>query len=57
MASFAFSGMNPANMGGYNVREFIRYMRGMEVFVVAVGERVLVVRPLQPLGPRRRIGG
>jgi hypothetical protein len=54
---FRLSGMNPANMGGYNVREFLRYTRGMEVFVVAVGERVLVVRPLQPLGPRRRIGG
>jgi hypothetical protein len=49
---FRLSGMNPANMGGYNVREFIRYTRGQGVFVVGIGERVLVVRPLQPLGPR-----
>ncbi len=49
---FRLSGMNPANMGGYNVREYLRYNRGLEVFVVAVGERVLVVRPLQPVGPR-----
>jgi Domain of unknown function (DUF4157) len=49
---FRRSGMNPANMGGYNVREFIRYTRGQDVFVVGIGERVLVVRPLQPLGPR-----
>jgi hypothetical protein len=49
---FRLSGMNPANMGGYNVREFLRYTRGVEVFVVAVEGRVLVVKPLQPVGPR-----
>jgi hypothetical protein len=48
---FRLSGGNPARMQGYNVREFITYMRGQETFRVPIGQRVLDVRPLQPLGP------
>lgn len=50
---FRLSGMNPAKIGGYNVAEFIRYTRGVGTFAVQVQGRVLMVRPLQPIGPRR----
>jgi hypothetical protein len=47
------SGIDPARMGGYNVAEYLRYNRGMGVFAVTVQGRVLVIRPIQPIGPRR----
>ena len=47
------SGINPARIGAYNVAEFLRYQRGVGVFTVVVQGRVLVIRPIQPIGPRR----
>ena len=48
------SNMDPARLPkGYNVAEYLRYERGVGVFTINVGGRILVVRPIQPIGPRR----
>ncbi len=46
--------IDPARLPkGYNVAEYLRYERGVGVFAVTVRGRVLIVRPIQPIGPRR----
>jgi hypothetical protein len=50
---FRLSGGNPAQLEGYNVTEYLRYRRGVGTFPLKVEGRVLIVRPIQPIRPRR----